>query len=90
MAYHDDVEMIVKEAAVLREMAVVIKSSVDAFDKRFAEAEAKARACRYPLREFRALAPSIKAKIVIPEAVNITPTPPDDDLLYIAPGFRRT
>lgn len=72
MAYHEDVAMIVKEAAALREFAMNIKASLDAYDARFEEAELKARACKYPIREFRALMPSVKAKIVIPKPVDIT------------------
>ena len=75
MAHHEDVAMIVSEAAALREFAVEIRAMTEAFDKEFAEAEAKARACKYPIREFRTLAPSIKVKIVIPEPVNIAPAP---------------
>ena len=88
MAYHENVAMIVAEAAALRELAVGIKVSVDAFEKRYAEAEAKARACRYPLREFRSLAPSIKAKIAIPEAARIVSAPPPP--LDIPAHLRRT
>ena len=81
MAYHDDVEMIVKEARKLREFAANIQVTILAFNERLEEVEAKARACKYPIREARALMPSIKAKIVIPEPVNITPAPVRDEYL---------
>ena len=91
MAYHDDVAMIVEEARRLREFALNIEASILAFNARTEEVEAKVRACKYPIREARALMPSIKAKIVIPEAVNITPAPvPADDLLAIPLILKRT
>lgn len=92
MAYHEDVAMIVEEARALAILADSIQCSIAMFEDRFEKAEAQARACKYPIREFRALMPSIKAKVVIPEAPKIVSSeaPPADDLLGIPPSLRRS